>query len=136
MNRLCRSILAAFLLVAILLTASGCGGGDTQSTGKTKLPMQTEGNETNQPETTEPSQPEQGLTVEQLRQQMSAENKTFAVAYLGYMTYDYETVWEFIDILGEPVLQELPFLNQIPETNIIINASQKSRLAGRFFCHK
>ena len=102
MNRLYRSILAAFLLVAILLTASGCGGGDTQSTGKTKLPMQTEGNETNQPEatepsqtnqpettepsqanqpeTTEPSQPEQGLTVEQLRQQMSAENKTFALA--------------------------------------------------------
>ena len=69
MNRLCRSILAAFLLVAILLTASGCGGGDTQSTGKTKLPMQTEGNETNQPETTEPSQRSQGLTVEQLRQQ-------------------------------------------------------------------
>lgn len=80
MNRLCRSILAAFLLVAILFTASGCGGGDTQSTGKTKLPIQTEGNETNQPETTEPSQPEQGLTVEQLRQQMSAENKTFALA--------------------------------------------------------
>ena len=140
MNRLYRSILAAFLLVAILLTASGCGGGDTQSTGKTKLPMQTEGNETNQPETTEPSQanqpettepsqPEQGLTVGQLRQQMSAENKTFAVAYLGYMTYDYETVWEFIDILGEPVLQELPFLNQIPETNIITNASQ-----GEVYC--
>ena len=63
MNRLCRSILAAFLLVAILLTASGCGGGDTQSTGKTKLPTQTEGNETNQPETTEPSQRSQGLTV-------------------------------------------------------------------------
>jgi hypothetical protein len=99
MNRLCRSILAAFLLVAILLTASGCGGGDTQSTGKTKLPMQTEGNETNQPETTEPSQPEQGLTVEQLRQQMSEENKTFAVAYLGYMTYmkpfgNLSTFWE------------------------------------------
>lgn len=129
MNRLYRSILAAFLLVAILMTASGCGGGDTQSTGKTKLPMQTEGNETNQPETTEPSQPEQGLIVEQLRQQMSAENKAFAVAYLGYMTYDYETVWEFIDILGEPVLQELPFLNQIPETNIITNASQ-----GEVYC--
>ena len=32
--------------------------------------MQTEGNETNQPETTEPSQRSQGLTVEQLRQQM------------------------------------------------------------------
>jgi hypothetical protein len=97
--------------------------------------MQTGGTETDPPETTGSGQTDVPV-VEQLRQQMSAENKTFAVAYLGYMTYDYETVWEFIDILGEPVLQELPFLNQIPETNIIINASQKSRLAGRFFCHK
>ena len=82
MNRLCRSILAAFLLVAILLTASGCGGGDTQSTGKTKLPMQTEGNETNQPETTEPSQPEQTDALTALRARMQEE--LIAVADFGF----------------------------------------------------
>lgn len=75
-----------------------------------------------QPETTE-------VTVEQLREQLKAENKSFAVAYLGYMTYDYETMWDFIDSLGDEVLQKLPFLNQIPETNMIANASQ-----GEVYC--
>ena len=60
-----KKLLAILLLIALLLTASGCGGGDTQSTGKTKLPMQTEGNETTEPETTEPSQRSQGLYLPQ-----------------------------------------------------------------------
>ena len=62
-----KKLFAILLSIVLLMMVAGCAGGDTQSTEKTKLPMQTEGNETNQPETTEPSQRSQGLTVEQLR---------------------------------------------------------------------
>ena len=48
-----KRLIAILLSIALLVMAAGCAGGDNQSTGKTKLPMQTEGNETNQPETTD-----------------------------------------------------------------------------------
>ena len=75
-------ILTVLLMIALLVSAVGCGGGDTQSTGKTKLPMQTEGNETNQPETTEPSQPEQTDALTALRARMQEE--LIAVADFGF----------------------------------------------------
>ncbi|MBO7252738.1 MAG: hypothetical protein J6V25_08940, partial [Oscillospiraceae bacterium] len=116
-------ILTVFLMIALLVSAVGCGGGDTAPTEKEKLPKQTEA--------TGPRQPEQAdaLTVEALRQQMAAEDKSFAVAYLGYLTNDFDTLWDFIDSLGDSVLQKLPFLNQIPETNMIATASQ-----GEVYC--
>lgn len=70
-----------------------------------------------------------GLTVEQLRQQMAAEGKPFAVAYLGYMNFEYETVGNYIDALGEDILRKIPFLTKIPQSNWIASAYQ-----GEVYC--
>lgn len=69
------------------------------------------------------------VTLEQLCLQMAEDGKLFAVAYLGYMTYDYETVYDYIDYICEEVTWDLPFLAQIPETNIITKDSQ-----GEVYC--
>lgn len=137
-----KPILTILMVIALLMSAVGCGrtsSDDSESTKKPKPPMQTEEKENNQSgttepgrtENTEPTQPLQtdALVVEQLRQQMKTEDKSFAVAYLGYMSYDYETVWDFIDSLDDAILQKLPFLQQIPETNIIATASK-----GEVYC--
>ena len=42
MNRLYKRILAAFLMVAILMTVAGCSGGETEPTEKETDPKQTE----------------------------------------------------------------------------------------------
>ena len=129
-----KRIFAALLIMALLVTGVGCNaatGGDTESTGKQKVPKQTETKEPTKTETTEPSQPEQAgaLMVEQLRKLMAAEDKSFAVAYLGYLSYDYDTLWDFIDGLGSEALEKLPFLQQIPETNMITTAA-----IGEVYC--
>ena len=123
MNRLHRRTLAAFLLIALLITTAGCGGGDTTPAGKETLPNQTS--------TTSSSQPDRAddLAVEQLRKQLKTEDKPFAVAYLGYMSSDCATVGDYIDNLDDAILQKLPFLPYISEANTIATA-----LKGEVYC--
>lgn len=77
-------------------------------------------------EETEPSQTqpvnEPELTTEVLRQHLKDQGKRFAVAYLGYMTYTDETVWNFLDNRNYDALGVLPFLGEIPDTNICCTA--------------
>ena len=63
----------------------------------------------NQTSTTSSSQPDRAddLAVEQLRKQLKTEDKPFAVAYLGYMSYDCATVGDYIDNLDDAIQQKL-----------------------------
>lgn len=131
-------IFAVLLIIALLATLGGCGqrGGNTEAPSEQKVPAQTETKEPEQPEPTvpgtpEPTPPDEAPTTEvdpmeqldALRQQLTAEGKHFAVAYLGFMPSDCDTVWDYTDSLSEGVLRDVPFLNQIPETNMIGSAS-------------
>ena len=123
MSRLHRRTLAAFLLIALLITTAGCGGGDTTPAGKETLPNQTSTTTSGQPDRAD------DLAVEQLRKQLKTEGKPFAVAYLGYMSSDCATVGDYIDNLDDAILQKLPFLPYISEANTIATA-----LKGEVYC--
>ena len=112
-------ILTVFLMIALLISAAGCTGGDTEPTGKTKLPMQTEGNETNQPETTEPSQPEQTDALTALRARMQEE--LIAVADFGFP--ELSESYEIMDYLQDQYpwwLEKNDFVRDMPEEQIIL----------------
>ena len=122
--------LLSILLICVMLLTSGCTftlKDPAQTTGSTEPPVSTDASVA-PTDVTEPVTSD-ALTVEKVRQQLVKENKSFAVAYLGYLTYDFDTVWDFIDSLGEDVLKQMPYLSQIPETNMICNAVQ-----GEVYC--
>ena len=126
-----KGIFAILLAALLLVAATGCGKGTGESTQPTESRETTAPTETTQPTQPEATKPEQtdAVTLEALREQMAGEEKLFAVAYLGYMTMDHETVYDFLDAECAASLEQLPFLTQIPETNIITNASQ-----GEVYC--
>lgn len=78
--------------------------------------------ETEPPQTQPVTEPEIALTVDVLRRQLEDQGKRFAVAYLGYMTYTDETVWDFLDNRNYDALAALPCLGEVPDTNICCTA--------------
>ena len=84
-----KQICALVLSVALLMALTGCC---CIPTGKDNTPEPTAPTAP-----TEPADTVEGLTLEQLRQQLHDEGKAFAVAYLGYLTFDNETVYHSIE---------------------------------------
>lgn len=113
-----KRILAFFLIIGLFATA-GCG----EKTAKPE-PAQTTAAATTEATTEQTTAPAQStepqpvsLTTQTVRDQLAGQGKRFAVAYLGYLTFDFETVWAFLDE-NAAVLEGLEFVNEIPETNI------------------
>ena len=102
------SVAALMIVLLVVVSVIGSASKDAGSTPPT------------QTEPTEPDRSENAgvLTLDALRQQLTAEGKVFAVAYLGMMPYEADTVWEYVDSLGDEIGKKMPFLAQIPETNM------------------
>jgi len=111
----------AVLLIVGLLGIAGCG--EKENATKTEPTADTAAATTaaTTQSTTEPIQTTEpeiaSLTTQNVRQQLTDQGKRFAVAYLGFLTFESETVWSFLDE-NAAILEDLEFIKEIPETNI------------------
>ena len=125
-----KRVLTMLLLVLIICTLllAGCSKSPEMLADPTVMPPSAEATDPPEAAETVPVQADPGLTAAALREQLKLEGKRFAVAYLGYMTYDDETVWSFLE-KNHMVSEQLPLLREIPESNISCIAPQ-----GEVYC--
>ena len=112
MKKMLQAVIIALMVCAALL--SGCTGQpqapatepSTDTSAQKPKPDSGKDKEATSPtDETEPPQTQPVtdskivLTTDVLRRQLEDQGKRFAVAYLGYMTYTDETVWDFLDWL-------------------------------------
>ena len=131
MKKMLQAVIIALMVCAALL--SGCTGQpqapatepSTDTSAQKPKPDSGKDKEATSPtDETEPPQTQPVtdskivLTTDVLRRQLEDQGKRFAVAYLGYMTYTDETVWDFLDNRNYDALEVLPCLSEIPDTNI------------------
>jgi len=106
-------------------------GAPSGETVASEVPTETEATVT-EPTQTEPTQTEpeaaSGGTVEDVRKQLTDQNKLFAVAYLGYLPYGEESALPFLEDCASTA-EQLAFLKDIPETNI-----GSAILQGEVYC--
>lgn len=116
---------AVILLFGLLLTA-GCSS-TTENTDHIST-EQPSVQPTEAPETTEPEMTDPGMTAEALREQLVQQRKRFAVAYLGFLSYEEESIWSFLENNAD-IISELAFINEIPDTNVSCNTP-----CGEVYC--